>query len=423
MVGKEYFERRIGDIYHLSPIAYMSGEGDLRDQMESIKVQWELNVSITGEHLLVLTSERVIPPDRCVNSDGTFVEWSLIGTTTGGESTVTAGGVTLSQSSFSSERIQSTYFSHFRQMDIAQAHSGTTTSLEAMARNLTFVGLETTIQDSLRSLDKFRVAVASRQIYFYLSEQENELKNLIKIRRIDRALMSKIHVPLAPGEAIEDGLRILDTLEWLVSFLTLNQISAPLIRLMVGEKFYGWRIRNTLSHPYKPEEIVDNGYIHGGIKACIEAIYDNFHALEVTLQLRRFVDMILEMHQQRKVDLKLAVLIMAYELFCTSFLTYKGEPPSQESNIQQKTNRINYHVRFIPKNLLDDTLRGNIRNPLFHQGVIVGAGIETLWDWYTQYFDLLLQIVFVILGYSGFFISRVSHTPIPVPKSAYSSAP
>ena len=264
--------------------------------------------------------------------------------------------------------------------------------------------------------------MAGRQIYFYLSEQENELKNLIKIRRIDRALMSKIHIPLALGETVEDGLRILDILEWLVSFLTLNQISAPLIRLMVGEKFYGWRIRNTLSHPYKPEEIVDNGYIHGGIKTCIEAIYDNFHALEVTLQLRRFVDMILEMHQQRKVDLKLAVLIMAYELFCTSFLTYKGKPPSQESNIQQKMNRINYHVRFIPKNLLDDTLRGNIRNPLFHQGVIVGAGIETLWDWYTQYFDLLLQIVFVILGYSGCFISRVSHTPIPVPKSAHSSS-
>jgi hypothetical protein len=59
MVGKEYFERRIGDIYHLSPIAYMSGEGDLRDQTESIKVQWELNVSITGEYLLVLTSEKV----------------------------------------------------------------------------------------------------------------------------------------------------------------------------------------------------------------------------------------------------------------------------------------------------------------------------------------------------------------------------
>ena len=138
MVGKEYFEHRIGDIYHLSPIAYMSGEGNLRDQVESIKVQWELNVSITGEHLLVLTSERVIPPDRCVNSDGTFVEWSLIGTTTGGESTVTAVGVILSQSFFSSERIQSTYFSHFRQMDIIPAYSGTTTRLEAMARNLSF---------------------------------------------------------------------------------------------------------------------------------------------------------------------------------------------------------------------------------------------------------------------------------------------
>jgi hypothetical protein len=423
MVGKDYFERRIGDIYYLSPIAYMGGEGDLRDQMESIKVQWELNVSITGEHLLVLTSERVIPSDRCVNSDGTFVEWSLIGTTTGGESTVTAVGVTLSQSFFSSERIQSTYFSHFRQMDIIPAYSGTTTRLEALARNLSFLGLETTIRDSLRSLDRFHVAVAGRQIYFYLSEQENELKNLIKIGRIDRALMSKIHIPLALGETVEDGLRILDILEWLVSFLTLNQISAPLIRFMDGEKFYGWRIRNTSSHPYKPEEIVDNGYIGGGIKTCVEAIYDDFLALEVALQLRRFVDMILEMHQQRKVDLKLAVLIMAYELFCTSFLAYIGKPPSQDSNIQQKMNRINYQLQFIPKTHLNDTLRGNIRNPLFHQGVIVGADIKTLWDWYTQYFDLLLQIVFVILGYSGSFISRVSHTPIPVSKSPYSSAP
>ena len=423
MVGKEYFERRIGDIYHLSPIAYMSGEGNLLDRAESIEVQWELNVSITGEHLLVLTSEKVISPDRCVNSDGTPAQWSLTGTTAEGEFTIRAVGVTLSQSLFSSERIESTYFSHFRQMDIISAYPRPTTSLEAMARNLTFIGLETTIQDSLRSLDKFHVVVAGRQIYFYLSKQENELKNLLKIKRIDRALMSEIHIPLASGESIEDGLIILDILEWLVSFLTLNQVSAPLIRLVDGENFCGWRVRNILSYPYKAEEIIDNGYISGGIKTCIEAIYDKFRALEITLQLRRFIDMILEMHQQRKIDLKLAVLVMTYELFCTSFLTYKREPPPEDSNIQQKMNRINYHLRFISKNFLDETLRGNIRNPLFHQGVIVGTGIEALWEWYTMYFDLLLQIVFIILGYSGSFISRVSHTPLPVPKSTYSSTP
>ena len=121
------------------------------------------------------------------------------------------------------------------------------------------------------------------------------------------------------------------------------------------------------------------------------------------------------MRNQKQPEFLLAGLLLSYELFTTMFLTDKGKPPHQESNVQQKLNKLNAYLRFIPKAMLDDTLRKDIRNPLFHQGAIDGADMATLWDWYTSYFDLLIQIVFVVLGYSGDYISPINHQPTAVP--------
>ncbi len=421
MLGREYFERRLGDIFPLSPVPYLCGEGELQDGKGAIKVQWEVCVPITGEPVFAVTSEKIIPPDRWVNADRTFVQGTLTGRMADPPSTVTASGVILSKLSFASGDNRSTYFGHFKQMDIMPDGAGKPTRVEATVRNLTFEALEWTDYGTRKTRDKFHVAVAGRQVYFHLGRQEQDLKNLIEIERIDRALLSDAHVPVAAGETADDGLRILSTLESLLSFLTLNRATAPLLRLLDGDKQAGLRIMDLPSSPYCRDEIVDNYTIPGGLKTCIEAIYDRFVALDGPLRLQQFIDKVLVMHQQKSVEFKLAGLILAFEFFCTSYLTYQGRPPGPETNIQQKLNQINSFLRFIPKALLNDRLRDEIRNPLFHQGVIVGANVMTLWGWYTDYFDLLIDIVFVVLGYTGKYISRQNYAPVSVPTPAASA--
>ena len=44
--------------------------------------------------------------------------------------------------------------------------------------------------------------------------------------------------------------------------------------------------------------------------------------------------------------------------------------------------------------------------------------MPTLWEWYTSYFDLLIQIVFVVLGYGGQYISPINNQPTPVPEAS-----
>jgi hypothetical protein len=124
------------------------------------------------------------------------------------------------------------------------------------------------------------------------------------------------------------------------------------------------------------------------------------------------------MQSQKHIEFKIAALILAYEFFSTTYLTYQGKPPPQESNVEQKLNQLNFYLRFIPRAMLDDTLRTNIRNPLFHQGAIAGADTDTLWEWYSRYYDLLVQIMFVVLGYTGQYISPHGYKLAVVPTAA-----
>jgi hypothetical protein len=80
---------------------------------------------------------------------------------------------------------------------------------------------------------------------------------------------------------------------------------------------------------------------------------------------------------------------------------------------------LNGFLRFIPSGLLGEELRADIRNPLFHTGTIVGADVLTLWSWFTRYFDLLIQIFFVILNFRGAYISWVTNAPQSVPVPAH----
>jgi len=82
---------------------------------------------------------------------------------------------------------------------------------------------------------------------------------------------------------------------------------------------------------------------------------------------------------------------------------------------------LNNFLRFIPAELLDDHLRATIRNPLFHTGILVGASMNDKWQWYTRYYDLLLQIILVALRYQGEYLSQIDFSVTTVPAAAQAS--
>lgn len=417
MLGQRYFEQRLGDIYSLSPIRYIAGTGKLNDGETLLDVTWELNVSVTGDSILAISTTSVIGLARMLKA-GSFVKWQLIGKSEDSEFKATADDLILSEMSYSSTHEHTTYFGAFQKIELLKKEASPPTHLEALVRNLDFMGLEWGQHGLESRRDRFQVNLADRKIDFRNYAEMKHLKKLIKSGRLDRAILGEIHVPILVGESLDEAMGTLDMIEWLTSFLTMNRTFSPLVRLQAQGDFCGWRISELPSDPIRGFGIVDNHVIPGGLKNAIEQTFANFVNIEPKLQLLRFFDMLLVMRNQRQLEFLLAGLLLSYEFFTTMFLTDKGKPPPQESNVQQKLNQLNAYLRFIPKAMLDDTLRKDIRNPLFHQGAIFGKDTLTLWGCYTSYFDLLIQIVFVVVGYTGDYISPINHQPTTVPTTA-----
>jgi hypothetical protein len=55
LIYEEYFKKRLSDVYDLSVIKYMNGEGFIEYNDIKLQVEWELNISVEGRILLVLS--------------------------------------------------------------------------------------------------------------------------------------------------------------------------------------------------------------------------------------------------------------------------------------------------------------------------------------------------------------------------------
>ncbi len=422
MVGPEYFERRFGDIHHLSPIPYLCGAGELRGSPGAMRVEWEVSVPITGEGLLVLTCDQVIGPTH-LTVGPRFTEWCLQGSCNQDGSVVVGEGIIMPRMSFSTDSPQPVYFCHFRSIDIRPHDAPAPDMIRALMRNFDFLGLERTAYGSGWSLDRFQVNVAGRAVHFHLSPYRNAAYALIESERIDRALLSEVRVPLGENDTLEAAFEVLEQVEWMVAFGTLNRTFSPVIHLMRGDQPCGIRMLEVGSDNFLRGGIIDNHVIPAGLKQFIETTFDRFVALDAAFGLRQWVDMALVMCRQRHLEFRLASLLMGFEYLCSNYLRHLGETLDPETNIQQKLNILNRHLRFIPRDMLDDTLRRDIRNPLFHQGVIIGSNRDSLWGWYTEYWNLLLQIAFVILRYTGEYISPMTNAVTVVPRCGAGVAP
>lgn len=398
MLGREYFERRLSELFELSPIEYENGNGLLKSQNKEIQVDWELNVSITGDTLLILSSDDIIHE---AFSDKTPIEWTLIGENQNGFK-LEAKKVYIFNPSIGNKHNnrQASYHCSAETIDIIKKDIDEINQIHAFVHNFYFFGRN------------FTINTANRKIEFLLLNKEKELYDMIKNARIDKAFFSVVLMPRLDKEKLDEAINILDNISALLCLFSMNMTIAPLLKLYKNDELIGYKIRKLKLFPYiRFREIIDNFKIREGIKFAIESCYDKFIEIEKLLNLKTLINGLVAMMIQPYLDLKIAILLVSYEFLLSKYLKNEGLKEVEIINlsIQDKLRRINKYLKFIPSRLLKDNLRANIRNSLFHQGELVFLKSDEIFEVYSTYWELIIQIILKILNYKGKYLEPFSN--------------
>lgn len=331
-----------------------------------------------------------------------FKEWTLSGETALGAGISTTNviihGATIGDKSNSNDN---TYYCDFRQLDIIQKESAPIDAILGFIHNYNFSGRN------------FSCNIANHVFDFF---QHNENENLIDLYEkgmIDKSFLSVIRTSVHDDDSLEIITNIIDNIMYLISLFSLNMAVVPIINLYNKGNIIGHRIRNLKLFPYKmSKEIIDNFFIKEGTRIAIEQCYNNFCSLEIPLHLKTLINGLIAMMVQPYNDLRFAILLISYEFLLSNFLLFKGlkKEDIENMNLQRKLYKVNEYLKFIPSNLLKDDLRENIRNPLFHQGLIPFMSAEEIYFSFKKYWELLIQIILKILNYSGEYLEPDSNT-------------
>jgi hypothetical protein len=405
MLGETYFRKGLTEeFFNYSPIKYLKGQGILFDEVNKFPVEWELNVLITGNTFLVLSSDSII----FGNPSGIhFKEWMLSGETDLGARIITTNviihGSTIGDKTNS---IANTYYCDFNLMDINQKESPPIDAILGFIHNYNFSGRN------------FSCNIADHIYDFYQYNKNLELIDLYKKGMIDKSFLSAIRTSLHMGDNLEIIINTIDNIMYLISLFSINMSVVPIINLYNNGNIIGHKIRNLKLFPYTMSKaIIDNFYIKEGPKNALEQCYDGFCNLETSLHLKTFINGLIAMMVQPYIDLRFAILLLSYEFLLSNFLLYKGliKEDIEKMNLQKKLYKINEYLKFIPSDLLKDDLREKIRNPLFHQGIISFMNSEDIYFYFKKYWELLIQIILKILSYAGKYLEPDSNNIKIVP--------
>ncbi len=405
MLGKDYFRKRLFDLYELSPVKYLNGKGFISDNNNKISIDFELNVSISGDVIFVISTDEVI-----INQSNTrnLKEWELEGESDGGfRIKGRKGYINVYLLGDKNNTSDNTYFCGFSSLDIQKKELENINHIVGFINNFHFSGRN------------FNVSLENHEFKFLQHEKDKELLKMFQIGRINRAFFSVISTIVQDKEDLNAVIKILDNISCLLSFFSMNMSIVPVLKIYDNENnMIGLSIRNFLLFPHiMNKQILDNFYIRNGIKNGIEQCYDSFLSFENTLNLKALINGLIAMMVQPYTDLKIAILLVSYELLLSKYLVLKGikEENITSMSIQDKLRRMNGFLRFIPSNLLSDDLRANVRNPLFHKGEIPFSSPDEIYSTFSKYWELLIQIILKILNYTGDYLELNSNTKKQVP--------
>lgn len=411
MFGEQYFRDRLIDIYDFSPVRYTHGTGELFYSNSSMSVQWELVVSITGEQLLVLHTNggitHVHPGDhglsltgslKCETWDISIPSMIVLGVSVGigneafSSMTCCARDIFLKKKGISKNQID---------------------QLEGLISNFDFLGSEVTqeiTQKGLKeSLDQITVTIRDQEVCFRTIHEAKLIKEQITSRRIDRAILSSVKMKPSTSNSLEELSCFLESICLFLSLISINSCMCPIIKHWTGTELQKIHIRDSISSPYHRNVFIDNSHVRHGIRDILSNCYEEFVRIDSSINMRLLVHNLLGMYEGKFIENKLVGLVITYEFLLTRYLVilgYKLEDV-KDLSVQDKLCRLNNHMRFIPSKLLGDGLREKVRNPMFHTGEIVILSGDQKYKIYTEYLDLLIQIILRILGYDGRYISPI----------------
>ena len=395
MLGQNYFANRLGDIYEYSIIKYKCGKGTSNN---STQYCWELCVDVSGNIIFVLHSEVDFLP--LFNSK----IQSFSGKSNDEMWNINCTDIHIFKQT---EEIfkNCSLFCMPRSVVLTRKMQTTNTPNKARAylSNFDFSPL-----DDQRG---FFVQINCKDIYFQLLENSKEIIKLIEIRRINNAILSTIDIPINNDENINEIESEIESISWFLSFLNMNLNFTPIIEYYLDNQIIEYSIKNELKKDLKNNYIIDNFKIDQGIsKAFIECYY-NYKTLQSKIEINYLIAILVEIHQQIYIDLKISMMLIAYEYLLTKYLLDQGRQITDMGDLQQKLQQLNNIMRFIPKILMDDALRISVRNPLFHQGEIPLLSSNEKIDFFQKYYDLLIRIILRILEYTGDYMCRKTQPP------------
>ncbi|NUU73969.1 hypothetical protein [Paenibacillus xylanilyticus] len=403
------FHNKLGDIYPHSLLRYLSGIGNLMNDSTSLPVSWEFCLDITGTSHFILKHRgrhyHNLEEHSFSGHCNELVGWSINIKKIWITSTISEG---LSEVLYCKTP---EFIFEKREVEGIQPSKAI-----AHITNFDFLGLEKTETNGGFILDKFSVDLKRLALEFKLTENSNEIKKLIDTKRINHGVLSYITVVPYESHSLEEIKKEIGSITSFLSSVTLTTNYPQKIEYYDDNNdIVRFDVMDTTKLSFNNEAIIDNFLTWRGLKHLFESSYLKYRELEDSLKLNEFTNRIVDIQNQTFIDNKLAQLIMAYEFLISNYLVSHGlsRDNLEEMNIQKKMTSLNTQLRFIPRELLNDDLR-KVRNPLFHTGAIPFMEGNDLYNFYTEYNDLLMRIYLRIIGYDGEYISRKDYKPVQV---------
>ncbi|MCF2146173.1 hypothetical protein IQ276_006855 [Desmonostoc muscorum LEGE 12446] len=398
MLGKDYFTIRLGDIYEYSRVQYKFGEGISN---KNAKYLWELCVDVSGNIIFVLSSKESLH----------FLEHDTNVESFSGTSDDEVWEISCTDIKILTTKVEVSYKSTWFCLP-----SAVVLKLKVQPDNIPTLARAYFSNFNFSSVDcerGFFVNLNGKKLCFQMLENSNRLIDLIDIERINNAIVSTVSIPINYDEDINVIENEVQAISWFLSFLSMNTNFSPVIEYLMDDKIVQYSIENTVKNCFSRTRLIDNYHIHEGITKAFNECYQHYKNLQSSMDINTIIGLLVEIKQQKYIDLKIASMLMAYEKLTLKYLLSQGLDENKiGNNIEQKLGTLNTHLdKFIPKNIMinNDKLRNSIRNPLFHQGEIPKLTLDEKINFFKDYFDLLIKIILKILKYNGEYISVKTH--------------
>lgn len=350
MIGQDYFKDRLGRIYRFSIIPYMYGYNNgacfllvitsILD-LKYLKIllflidrcifcSWELCVDVSGEIIFILTSNNfhteslskinLFTGISCENN--WIIECKEI--------------YILNIKSYSSNSQKYVNKSFCRPSSIKLVQNSKDSKIDLARAYL----------NNFHKVDShnFYVNIQEKEIFFRMIDNSKDILNLIETKRLSGAIFSEMIIPFDKSETIETVNHQIKSISWFLSFLSLNLTFPPVIRYYSGEEIIQYSINNYDQHPLNQHySIIDNSYVYEGISKAFNSSYyeyvvlqANFSDSKTTLNFNRLIGLLVDINQQKNIDVKIAVMIVAYEYLLSKYLQDQGLPESEIKKIFSK---------------------------------------------------------------------------------------